>query len=92
MHAAGYTAMRHGVLDQDASDPPMIACDPLCLAMLKNDNSLMPLGQEARKPIFFLKPADGAMGAHANAVASAYADFKALANTIGKRIALTTSV
>lgn len=83
---------RRSVLGQDASDPPMIASDPLCLAMLKNYNSLMPLGQEARKPIFFLKPADGAMGAHANAVARAYGDFKTLADTITERIALTTSV
>lgn len=83
---------RRSVLDQVASDPPTITSDPLCLAMLKNYSSLMPLGQETRKPIFFLKPADGAMGSHANAVARAYGDFKALADTITERIALTTSV
>ncbi len=71
-----------------ANAAPAIAADPYCLAMLKNYNSLMPLAQEARKPIFFLKSADGAIGAHANAVQGAYADFQALATSIAERIAL----
>ena len=57
--------------------------------MLKNYNSLMPLAQEARKPIFFLKSADGAIGSHANAVGKAYGDFKALASDIADRIGLS---
>ena len=40
------------------------ADDPYCLAMLKHYRSLMPMAMEARKPMFFLKPADGAIGAH----------------------------
>ncbi len=62
--------------------------DPLNLAMLKNYNSLMPLAQEARKPIFALRSADGAIGAHANAVAEAFGDFRALVREIAKRIHL----
>jgi chromosome partitioning protein len=48
----------------------------------------MPLAQEARKPMFHLKPADGASGAHAQAVRNAYADFQQLA----KRIAAAAGI
>lgn len=56
--------------------------DPLCLAELKHYRSLMPLAQEARKPMFFLKPADGAIGAHVKAVQDCYRDFESLAKRI----------
>lgn len=84
------TEFRRSVLGDElgASAAPDIANDPYCLAMLKNYNSLIPLAQEARKPIFFLKSADGAIGAHAHAVQSAYGDFKALATSIAARIGL----
>ena len=32
---------------------------------LRNYRSLMPMAQEARKPMFDLSPADGAIGSHA---------------------------
>ncbi len=83
------TEFRRSVLDQDGANAPAIEQDPLCLAMLKSYNSLMPLAQEARKPIFFLKSADGAIGSHANAVGKAYDDFKVLATDIAGRIGLT---
>jgi chromosome partitioning protein len=76
---------RRSVLAQDGSGAPAIEQDPHCLAMLRNYNSLMPLAQEARKPIFFLKPADGAIGSHAQAAQKAYADFKELATAIAGR-------
>lgn len=56
--------------------------DPNCLALLKHYHSLMPMSMEKRKPIFLLKPADGAIGAHLGAVRSAYADFKLLTERI----------
>jgi len=59
--------------------------DPHCLATLKHYRSLMPLAQEARKPMFTLKPADGAIGGHAQAVQACYSDFRALARKIAKR-------
>lgn len=59
--------------------------DPHRLAALKHYRSLMPLAQEARKPMFFLKPADGAIGGHAQAVQDCYRDFKALALEVAKR-------
>jgi cellulose biosynthesis protein BcsQ len=79
---------RRSVLATDATAAPVIGEDQYCLAMLKNYNSLMPLAQEARKPIFSLRAADGAIGSHGSAVAKAHGDFKALARDIAKRIGL----
>ncbi|MBI3946114.1 MAG: AAA family ATPase [Armatimonadetes bacterium] len=62
--------------------------DPHCIAMLKHYRSLMPLALEARKPMFHLKPADGALGAHMQAAQSAYRDFEELA----RRVAHATGV
>lgn len=79
---------RQSVLAKEATKVPTIEKDPYCLAMLKNYNSLMPLAQEARKPIFSLRSADGAIGSHANAVLNAHGEFKVLAQDIAKRIGL----
>ena len=46
--------------------------DPNLVATIKHYRSLIPLAQEARKPIFSLTPADGAMGAHSVAANAAY--------------------
>jgi len=56
--------------------------DPDCLGLLKRYGSLMPMAQEARKPIFHLRPADGALGAHATAAKDARSDFEEVANRI----------
>jgi cellulose biosynthesis protein BcsQ len=61
-----------------------VANDPNCLATLKNYRSLMPLAHEARKPMFQLKAADGALGSHALAAQDAYRDFKQLALKIAQ--------
>ncbi len=58
--------------------------DPHCLGLLKWYGSLMPMAQEARKPIFHLKPADGALGAHASAARAARDDWKHLAERIAQ--------
>ena len=58
------------------------------LATVRHYRSLVPMAQEARKPIFHLTPADGAIGAHAAAARGAYEDFKILANEIVKRIGI----
>lgn len=62
--------------------------DPRCLALLKHYRSLMPLAMEAHKPMFQLRPADGAIGAHVAAVQSCYDDFHRLARRIGASIDL----
>jgi chromosome partitioning protein len=48
----------------------------------------MPMAQESHKPIFHLKPADGAIGAHIYAVRDVYKDFKDLAEKIAGRTEL----
>ena len=45
----------------------------------------MPYAQEARKPMFKLAPADGAIGGHINAVRDCYDDFRDLACTVAER-------
>jgi cellulose biosynthesis protein BcsQ len=60
--------------------------DEFCVGQLKDYRSLMPMAQEARKPMFLLKPADGAIGGHQGAVRQAYSDFKRLASEILARM------
>lgn len=64
--------------------------DENCLATLKHYRSLIPMAQEARKPVFHLTNADGAIGSHAAAVSGAFEDFRALANVIRQGIGLTS--
>ena len=73
------------VLSETLPHSPFIDDDSNCLATLKHFRSLMPLAQEARKPMFALRPADGAIGGHANAVQDCYRDFRALARKIARR-------
>lgn len=74
------------VLEQEAAATTP-AADPHCLATLKHYRSLVPLAQEARKPIFHLTPADGAIGSHAVAAHEAYVDFEVLTRKILERMA-----
>ena len=59
--------------------------DPNCLAQLKHYRSLMPMAMEARKPIFHLKPADGALGAHSSAAQQCGEDFRQLTRRIANK-------
>jgi len=56
--------------------------DKYCIALLKHYRSLAPMSMEAHKPIFLLKPGDGAIGAHVYAVQKAYEEFKTLTQSI----------
>lgn len=76
---------KSSVLDEPDSAPPTIASDPRCISLLKHYRSLMPMAMEARKPIFFLKSADGAIGAHIEAVRNCYEDFQDLAKKIASQ-------
>ncbi|MEB3325775.1 MAG: ParA family protein, partial [Cyanobacteriota bacterium] len=62
--------------------------DPNCLAQLKHYRSLMPLAQEARKPMFLLTPADGALGGHFQAAQACRKEFRALATTLAERCSI----
>ncbi len=63
-----------------------IASDSECLAMFKDYQSLVPLAQDARKPIFHLRAADGALGAHSTAAREASADYRAFAEKLLARL------
>lgn len=76
---------RQAILRQTGANALTVEQDPNCLASLKHYRSLMPMAMEAQKPMFFLKPADGAIGAHTYAVRDCYNDFRRLANVIGNR-------
>ncbi len=73
------------VLDQSAKGQLRVA-DEYRLAQLKDYRSLMPMAQEARKPMFLLKPAHGAIGGHQTAVQECYKDFEALSIEIENRL------
>ncbi|WP_018290052.1 hypothetical protein [Verrucomicrobium sp. 3C] len=79
------TEYHEAVLGQAVEEEIRVENDPHCLAILKHYPSLMSMAQEARKPIFFLRPADGAIGSHAAAVQECYRDFKALGLAIADR-------
>lgn len=79
---------REAVLGEPTRTIPLMLEDPYCLSLLKHYRSLMPMAMEARKPIFFLKSADGAIGAHIEAVRSCYKDFQKLADRIAAKAGL----
>lgn len=62
-----------------------------CIATVKHYRSLVPLGQDARKPIFRLAVADGAFGSHAAASRDAFDDFKELSQEILRRAGIPLS-
>lgn len=68
------------------SDHLFVETDPNNLGMLKHYRSLMPMAMTAHKPMFYLKPADGAIGAHVEAVKNCFEDFKQLAKRILQEI------
>ena len=75
---------RH-VMSESGKDGVTPVDDPHCIATIKHFRSLVPLGQDARKPIFSLTPADGAIGSHAVAAREAYTDFRKLASELLRR-------
>jgi chromosome partitioning protein len=72
------------VLGNNSPPPASPSEDPGCLALLKHYRSLVPLAQQARKPMFHLKPADGALGSHFKGAQEAQKDFAQLALSILK--------
>ena len=66
--------------------------DGHCLSLLKHYRSLMPMAMEARKPVFHLKAADGAIGAHNTSVRDCERDFHDLAEAILEKIQAVTRV
>lgn len=73
---------REFVLKEPIYEEIKVEEDEYCIALLKHYHSLIPMSMEARKPIFLLKPSEGAIGAHLGAVRNAYSDFKLLTEKI----------
>lgn len=69
-----------------AVDNPDVPDNVLLLGRLKDYRSLIAMAQDARKPMFKLRPGDGAIGGHQGAVSAAYDDFEMLAREIADRI------
>lgn len=82
---------RTSVLDEAATRVPKPADDPYALAMLKHYRSLMPMAMDARKPMFSLRSADGAIGSHIEAVRTCHTDFLQLAQQIAAQAGLALS-
>lgn len=81
---------REAVLDETASTAPHdVERDPHCLSQLKHYRSLMPMAMEARKPLFLLKTADGAIGSHLDAVQRGRDDFFELSDRIAQGANIT---
>ncbi|MHC1595015.1 MAG: ParA family protein [Methanotrichaceae archaeon] len=78
------------VMGQEASPERTIESDPNRLGQIKHYQSMMPMAQEAHKPIFHLLPADGAIGSHYKAVQDARENFRELADEIAKRSGVDT--
>ena len=72
--------------------PPPEPLDPETdenrVATVKHYRSLVPLAQDARKPIFALSAADGALGSHAAAARDAFHDFRQLVQEVLRRSAM----
>lgn len=77
---------REAVLNQGTQDLDFDGSeDANCLATLRNYRSLMPMAQDARKPMFDLRAADGAIGSHAQLVQTCGAEFEKLARIIADK-------
>lgn len=70
------------VLRTETQEKRKLDEDPNCLGLLKHYHSLAPMSMESNKPMFLLKPADGAIGSHVQAVQKCYEDFEELAKNI----------
>lgn len=75
-------AYHHGLLGEVAPSITPTTEDPWCLGVMRNYQSLMLLARDAQKPMFHLKPGDGAIGAHMEAVLRCREDFDRLAKSI----------
>ncbi|MGL5927740.1 MAG: ParA family protein [Dermatophilaceae bacterium] len=85
---------RSSVLHLDDPAPDTVDQDDNLLGQVRHHRSLIPLAQDARKPVFDLKPADGAFGGHQGAVQQAAEEFRRLATAVFEAadVALPTPV
>jgi chromosome partitioning protein len=82
---------RSAVEDVAPPNDLTIDTDDRRIAQLKDYRSLMAMAQQARKPMFLLRSADGAIGGHQAAVRECGRDFETLAREILRRARVTGS-
>jgi cellulose biosynthesis protein BcsQ len=63
--------------------------DEHLIGRVRNYQSLMAFSHEARKPVFDLKPADGAIGAHGRVVQESEQTYYQISDVIAERIGMT---
>jgi len=80
-------AYRDSVLREEAAQTETTP-DPQQIQRIKHYRSLMPMAMESRKPMFVLRPADGAIGAHQTNVQQCYHDFESLVKEVARRVGL----
>jgi hypothetical protein len=86
---------KKSVLGEQPGDsvlPKNVLDDPWCIGHLTNYDLLIPLARDARKPLFFLRPGDGAQGSYLDAAQKVYFEFKELMEKIFKRISLSDKI
>ena len=76
----------HHSLLLDDVEPGDTESDPHCMGVMHHYLSLVSLALDARKPMFHLKPADGANGAYMPAVERCRTDFEHLARVLLERL------
>lgn len=77
-------AFHSAVLGEEEFDPFDSSYE---IATLRNYQSLMPLSHDARKPMFDLRAADGALGSTQSYVQKCYQDFRDLSQAVLERLA-----
>lgn len=82
---------RRSVLEEPVGDGGSLVSGAWKLGTMRHYQSLMPLAQDARKPMFHLKSADGAIGAHMDSVLRCREDFDQLATSILAKISESNS-
>lgn len=78
-----YANQVRGPSNQDDSSYPDL------IGQVRNYQSLMAFSHEARKPIFDLKPADGAIGAHTRVVQEAEETYYELSKEVAARVGMS---
>jgi chromosome partitioning protein len=83
-------AFYRDILKGRGQAPNSLTSDPNCLAIIK-ESHLLSMAAEANKPVFQLKPADGALGSYQLAVHQEQKTYMGLADHIAALIGLSIS-
>lgn len=82
------TTYHQTLLFESDYQPGLLTDDSHCLSLLNDHFLLQPIAKEASKPLFHLKPADGALGAYDQVVPKVYLEYQQLAQNIAKRVGI----